>query len=163
MKTSNVTLDLKPSSLFSIALIVVASMTIGCGKLETMQRGGGARGIRASDGSAEAVYGTRDGGRLAFIVFTDITSDGTVASAGSNWSGKIAPTNGPTMTYAGSNDGIKINESEYKFDEGRVFLVSTKDDQFSITQLDLPIEDTAAGTEIDRLTETEELRRFLGR
>jgi len=136
----------------------MAVMTVGCSKL---QSGGGARSITVGGQACESVYGIRDGDRLAFIVFTDITSDGTVVSAGSDWSGKIAPSSGEALAYDGSSEAIQIDGTDYQFENGRVFLVSGGETGYSVTQVDLPLEDTAFRKEIDRITQVDDVQAFL--
>jgi hypothetical protein len=139
---------------------VILASIIGCGKLTS---GGGSRSVSAGAENTTAVYGFDGGMKLAFVVFTDISSDGTVASGGSTWTGSIAPKKGRAVNYTGSADRLDINGTEYKFASGRVFFVSTKDDAISVSQLDLPIGDENFDAEIDRIAETEEMQRLLSK
>ena len=74
--------------LFCISVLV--AWTSGCGE----KLGGGSRGIAAGATVKTSVYGIRKGEELAFIIFTDLSSEGTETSAGSTWTGKIQPTTG---------------------------------------------------------------------
>ena len=142
-----------------LAAVILASI-IGCGKYTS---GGGSRSVIAGGTSTKAVYGFGEGMQLAFVVFTDIPSDGTVASGGSTWTGRIAPKKGRTVDYKGSADGLDINGNEYSFANGRVFFVSTEEDTISVSQLDVPIRDANYKAEIDRIVETEEVQEFLSK
>ena len=141
-----------------LQLAVLASI-VGCGKLE--QTGGGSRGIVAGAIARVAVYGFRAEKKLGFVMFTDIPSEGTSVSAGSTWTGQIEPTKGLTVDYKGSADGLEINGTEYKFANGRVFLVSTKGDTILVDQLNVPIGDIRYDAEIDRIVKLKEVREFL--
>lgn len=138
---------------------VALTMLIGCGKF---QSGGGARSIVAGGTTTEAVYGFGQGKKLEFVLLTDISSEGATASAGSTWTGRITPRKGPTVEYQGSARGINVNGSQYDFTNGRVFLVSTKENTISIRQLNSPMKDADYKTEIDRIVKTEEVQTFLG-
>jgi DNA polymerase III sliding clamp (beta) subunit (PCNA family) len=56
-----------------------------------------------------------------------------------------------------------IEGTEYKFANGRVFLVSTEGDKISVRQLDIPISDATYDAEIDRIAELEEVQEFLSK
>ena len=142
-----------------LAALVLASI-IGCGKSES---GGGSRSVLAGGTSTEAVYGIGEGKKLGFVMFTDIPSEGTVASAGSTWTGHIAPKKGQAVNYKGSADGLDINGTEYKFASGRVFLVSSKDDNISVSQINVPIGDASYDSEIDRIAKTADVQAFLSK
>ena len=158
-------LALPPNALYGartrtfLAALILA-LIIGCGKFES---GGGSRSVLAGGTNTEAVYGFGEGKKLGFVMFTDIPSEGTVASAGSTWTGHIAPKEGQAVVYKGSADGLDINGTEYKFANGRVFLVSSKDDNISVSQLNFPIKDSIYDAEIDRIAETEEVQEFLSK
>jgi hypothetical protein len=94
-------------------------------------------------------------------MFTDVASEGTVASGGSAWTGSITPKMGQAVDYKGSANGLEINGSQYNFTNGRVFLVSAKDDNVSVRQLNMPIKDASYASEIDRIVKTEEVQQFL--
>jgi len=152
------------------AMAVALSSIAGCGKLaETVgvhqsfaSIGGGCRSIDAGKSPKEAVYGSC-AGQLAFVVFTDIQADGTTASGGSTWTGEIVPVKGMSVKYVGTTVGLAINGTDYKFASGRVFLVSTKADKLSVTQLDVPVGNGDYSSEIDRLAKTREVQEFLGK
>lgn len=150
------------------ALAASLASIAGCGKIEKMMHrstvsiGGGCRSIAAGKSPKEAVYGSQ-AGQLAFVVFTDIQADGTTASGGSNWEGQIAPAKGMAVSYAAIGGGLAINGTDYKFASGRVFLVSTKADKLSVTQLDVPVGNGDCHSEMDRLAKTKEVQEFLGK
>ena len=79
----------------------------------------------------------------------------------STWTGTIAPKTGQTIDYKGSAEGLEINGTEYKFAKGRVFLVSTKEETFTVSQLKVPIGDTNYDAELDRIIETADVQAFL--
>ncbi len=140
-----------------LAVVILASI-IGCGKTKS---GGGSRSVVVGSDASQAVYGIREGNELGFAIFTDIRPEGTVASAGSTWTGTIAPKTGQTIDYKGSAEGLEINGTEYKFAKGRVFLVSTKEETFTVSQLRVPIGDTNYDAELDRIIETADVQAFL--
>jgi len=143
----------------AIAIAVLLASSVGCGKLEIS--GGGSRSIAAGAIARAAVYGFRAEKELGFVLFTDIPSEGTSVSAGSTWTGQIEPTKGLAVDYKGSADGLEINGTEYSFANGRVFLVSTKEDNISVDHLDVPIGDAMYDAEIDRIVKLEEVQEFL--
>ncbi len=69
----------------AIAIAVLLASIVGCGKLELT--GGGSRSIVAGAIARAAVYGFGAEEKLGFVMFTDIPSEGTMASAGSTWAG----------------------------------------------------------------------------
>ena len=142
-----------------LAAAILTSIT-GCGEFGS---GGGSRSVLAEGNNTEAVYGFGEGKKLGFVMFTDIPSEGTVASAGSTWTGHIAPKEGQAVVYKGSADGLDINGTEYKFANGRVFLVSSKDDNISVSQLNVPIGDASYDSEIDRIAKTADVQAFLSK
>ena len=143
----------------TVAIALLSASVVGCGQLE--KTGGGSRSITVGANAKEAVYGFRGENRLAFVVITDIPSEGTRVSAGSAWTGQIEPTTGPTVNYKGSTDGLEVNGTKYKFANGRVFLLSTTGDNISVSQLNVPIGDGVYGAEIDRIVELEDVQAFL--
>jgi hypothetical protein len=142
-----------------VAALALASF-VGCRKFES---GGGSRSVVVGSTAYSAVYGFGEGKKLGFVMFTDISSEGTVASAGSTWTGHIAPTTGQTVEYKGSADRLDINGTEYTFANGRVFLVSTQEDNISVIQLNVPIGDSMYDAEIDRIEKTEDVQGFLAK
>ena len=141
----------------TIAIAWILVSIVGCAKDKT---GGGSRGIVAGGIAREAVYGILAGKELGFVMFTDLLSEGTSVSGGSTWTGKIKPTEGLTVSYRGSEDGLEIDGTEYTFVNGRVFTVSTKGDALSVDQLDTPIGDALYDAEIDRIVELKEVQAF---
>lgn len=140
-----------------IGIVLILVSIVGCGKEKT---GGGSRSIVAGAIARESVYGIRAGKKLGFVMFTDIPSEGTNVSAGSTWTGRIEPTKGLTVNYKGSTDGLEINGTEYRFEAGRVFMVSTKGDALSVEQLNVLIGDAPYGAEIDRIAKLKEVQKF---
>lgn len=140
-----------------IAIALILLSIVGCRKEET---GGGSRGIVVGGIAREAVYGIRDRKELGFVMFTDLPSEGTSVSGGSTWTGQIKPTEGLTVSYGGSENGLEIDGTEYKFTDGRVFAVSTKGDTLSVDQLDVPIGGALYDAEIDRIVELKEVQAF---
>jgi hypothetical protein len=156
-------LTLTPNTLYGQwphAFLAAAILTsiIGCGEFGS---GGGTRSVNAGGISARAVYGYSGDKKLGFVMFTDVASEGTVASGGSAWTGSITPKMGQAVDYKGSANGLEINGSQYNFTNGRVFLVSAKDDNVSVRQLNMPIKDASYASEIDRIVKTEEVQQFL--
>ena len=149
------------TTLNAVAIAVLLASTVGCGKSE--RTGGGSRGIVAGTIARVSVYGIRAEKRLGFVIFTDLPSEGTIVSAGSTWTGQIKPAKGLAVDYQGSADGLQINGTEYKLANGRVFLVSTKEGNISVDQLNVPVGDAAYDAEIDRIVELEEVQEFLTR
>jgi len=142
---------------------VVLAFSSGCG----VGSGGGIGGaVYGVGGTAVCGYsGAND--RLGFVIFTD-QGRGTIGTASSSWRGSLEPVSGPTVHYDGSSGGIGIDGTkidiegtEYKFANGRVFLVSTEGDKISVRQLDIPISDARYDAEIDRISELEEVKEFL--
>lgn len=123
--------------------------------------GGGSRSIIAGDKVNELVYGIRRGMKLGFVMFTDIPSEGAKGSAGSSWSGYIKHTNGLTVNYKSSSDGLFIDGTEYKYAKGKIFLVSTKEGSILVEQLDAPIGDLAFEREISKIEKLKEVQEFL--
>ena len=143
----------------TIAIVGVLLCITGCGMKE--KTGGGSRGIVKGNVAREAVYGIRAGKKLGFIMFTDIPSLGTRTSAGSKWTGHIKPEKGLAIDYKGDTHRLQINGTQYDFDEGRVFLVSTEDGSIAVKQLAIPIDNAGFNDEINRLAETKEVTDFL--
>jgi hypothetical protein len=142
----------------AMAVVAILATMVGCGEEKT---GGGGRSIVAGATARASVYGIRAGKELGFVIFTDIPSEGTKVSGGSNWAGRIEPTKGLTVEYKGTADKREINGTEYEFVNGRVFLVSTKGETLSVDQLDVPIDDVRYDAEMDRITELKEVQEFL--
>ena len=153
-----------------IGLTVISVMLVfssGCGGGSVGGTGGGTCGV--SGGTA--VYGWSGANdRLGFVIFTDQGAPGTIGTASSSWRGSVKPVSGPTVHYDGSSGGIGIDGTkidiegtEYKFANGRVFLVSTEGDKISVRQLDIPISDAKYEAEIDRIAELEEVQEFLSK
>jgi len=142
----------------AIAIAVVLALSAGCRMKMT---GGGSRSIVAGATTRSAAYGIRAGQKLGFIILSDISDSGTETSGGSTWSGFIKPANGPTVHYRGSLDGIVINRTEYKFADGRVFLVSAKGGAIEVSQLKVSISDMRYDAEIDRIVRLKEVSEFL--
>ena len=85
---------MKTKHIFRLFCIGIALASIsGCG--ETEKLGGGSRSIVAGAIAKQCVYGIRSGKELGFVLFTDLSSEGTKSSAGSAWTGTIQPTVGP--------------------------------------------------------------------
>ncbi len=123
--------------------------------------GGGTRGIVAGATVKESVYGIRKGKELGFVIFTDLPSEGTRSSAGSNWTGHIKPASGPIVEYAGDSDGLTINGTRYEFTGGRVFLVTTSGGTVSAKQVNVEIGSASFDSEIDSITKQPEIQKFL--
>ena len=142
--------------------IVLASIS-GCGEMEKL--GGGSRSIVASivpgATAKQCVYGIRSGKELGFVVFTDLSSEGTKSSAGSTWTGTIQPAAGPAVQYEGDSNGLTINGTRYEFTDGRVFLVTTTGGTVSAKQLNIPIGSTQYDAEIDSISKRKEIQEFL--
>ena len=119
----------------AIAIAVILASIVGCGQKKT---GGGSRSIGAGATARASVYGIRAGMKLGFLMFPDIPSEGTNVSA-----------------------GLEINGTEYKFANGRVFLVSTKGDAILVDQLNVSISDIRYDAEIDRIVKLQEVQEFL--
>lgn len=143
---------------FTIVLPAMLAFLAGC---NGFQRGGGSRSVIAGNTNTKAVYGIGGGLKLEFLIVTDIDSAGTVASAGSTWTGEIAPPQGSKVTYTAIKNGLDINGTEYDYGNGRVFLVSNKDDKITVTQLDVAIGDADYDDEVDRIIEMEQVQEFL--
>ena len=143
---------------FTLVLTAILACFAGC---NGFQRGGGSRSVKAGNTNTKAVYGIGVGLKLEFLIVTDIDSDGTVASAGSTWSGEIAPPQGRKVTYRATGNGLDINGTQYDYGSGRVFLVSNKDDKITVTQLDVAIGDADYDDEVDRIIEMEQVQEFL--
>ena len=136
--------------------IVLASIS-GCQE----KLGGGSRSIVAGATAKQCVYGIRSGKELGFVVFTDLSSEGTKSSAGSTWTGTIEPTTGPAVQYEGDSNGLTINGTRYEFTDGRVFLVTTTGGTVSAKQLNIPIGSTQYDAEIDSISKRKEIQEFL--
>lgn len=142
-----------------LGVIVFGASILGCGQTEI---GGGTKGIASGGGSTEAVYGIAEGQKLGFAIFTDIPSDGAVASVGSTWSGAITPQQGKNLEYNGSNDRLNIDGTEYDLANGRVFLVKVNQGDFSVSQLNIPFTDADYRAEFDRIANINEVKAFRG-
>ncbi len=143
---------------FTLVLPAMLGSLAGC---DGFQRGGGSRSVKAGSTNTKAVYGIGVGLKLEFLIVTDIDSDGTVASAGSTWSGEIAPPQGRKVTYRAIGNGLDINGTQYDYGSGRVFLVSNKNDKITVTQVDVAIGDADYDDEVDRIIEMETVHEFL--
>ena len=150
-------------SLTTISVMLIFSS--GCGAGSFGGTGGGTGGVRGGT----AVFGwSGENDRLGFVIFTDQDAPGTIGSGSSSWRGYVKPLSGPTVHYDGSSGGIGIDGTkidiegtEYKFANGRVFLVSTEEEKISVRQLDIPISDLRYDAEIDRIAELDEVNEFL--
>ena len=147
----------KPLNLIAICAILLSNT--GCQE----QLGGGNRSFSVDGAPAKtAVYGIRAGNKLGFIIFTDNTEEGTIPDSWiPSWTGEIKPAKGLGVVYKGSHEGLDINGTAYKFVNGRVFLVSVREDNISVTQLNVSNDDATYDAEIDRIVELEELQEFL--
>lgn len=134
-------------------LMLVAA---GCGE----KLGGGSRTVMTGTTAKQSVFGIRAGKKLGFVIFTDLPS--STASAGSSWSGRIEPEQGPLVEYQGDTTGLIINGTRYEFAGGRVFLVSTADDKVSAKQVDLPVGYGHFEVEFEAITKRKEVQDFLG-
>lgn len=143
---------------FTLVLPVMLAFYSGC---NGFQRGGGSRSVKAGNTNTKAVYGIGAGLKLEFLIVTDIDYDGTMASAGSTWTGEIAPLQGKKVTYRAIGDGLDINGTQYDYGSGRVFLVSNKDEKITVTQLDVAIGDADYDDEVDRIIAMEQVQEFL--
>ena len=154
----------------TIGLTVISVMLVlgsGCGGGSDGATGGGTGRVRGGT----AVFGWSGANdRLGFVIFTDEGAPGTIGTASSSWRGSVKPVSGPTVHYDGSSGGIGIDGTkidiegtEYKFANGRVFLVSTEGDKISVRQLDIPISDARYDAEIDRIAELDEVQEFLSK
>ncbi|MEO1524750.1 MAG: hypothetical protein AAFX06_04905 [Planctomycetota bacterium] len=142
-----------------LLIAVTLAAQVGCGKM--VYKGGGMRSVNANKTSLQAVYGADAPDNLAFVVFTDVDTSGSVASAGSSWTGSITRPEGKAIDYEGDGDGITIDGTAYSFTDGRVFLVATDGDTITVTQTSVPIRKAKHNDEIDRLSQTDEVRSFL--
>jgi hypothetical protein len=149
-----------PNKVLTLSLVLPAMLACVAG-CNGFQRGGGSRSVKAGNTNTKAVYGIGVGLTLEFLIVTDIDSDGTVASAGSTWAGKIAPPQGKKVTYRATDNGLDINGTEYEYGNGRVFLVSNKDDKITVSQVDVAIGDADYDDEVDRIIEMEKVQKFL--
>ena len=148
------------------AISVVLVFSSGCGGGNGAGIGGGVHSV----GGGRAVSGFSGANdRLGFVIFTD-QGRGTIGTASSSWRGSVKPVSGPTVHYDGSSGGIGIDGTkidiegtEYKFANGRVFLVSIEGDKISVRQLDIPISDANYEAEVDRIAELEEVQEFLSK
>ena len=119
------------------------------------------RSIVAGATAKECVYGIRSGKELGFVIFTDISSEGTKSTAGSTWTGTIQPATGSTVQYEGDSGGLTINGTRYEFASGRVFLVSTTGGAVSAEQLNIPVGSAQYDAEIDSISKRKEIQEFL--
>ena len=142
------------------AVAMILALSSGCGR----GSGGGTRSITVGQTTTTANYGwdTADN-KLGFVIFTDIESPGTIGTASAKWTGSIKSPKGPNVHYKRTSGGMDIDGTEYKFAKGRVFLVSTRADRISVTQLDIPIGDAHYDAEIDRISGLEEVQEFLSK
>lgn len=146
-------------SLNPIAICAILLSNTGCQE----QLGGGNRSFSVDGAPAKtAVFGIRAGSKLGFIIFTDNTEEGTIPDSWiPSWTGQIKPAKGLGVVYKGSNEGLDINGTAYKFANGRVFLVSLREDSISVTQLNVSNDDATYDAEIGRIAELKELQDFL--
>lgn len=122
--------------------------------------GGGISSTAAGGKSKTFVYGIRSGQQLAFVIFADTSG---LASAGSSWTGTIKPKEGTVLEYKGEVDGIEISGSKYDFENGRVFLATTKGEKISIEQLGIPIGEGPYEEELESIQKDEKVRAFLSK
>jgi hypothetical protein len=146
-------------SLNPIAICAILLSNTGCQE----QLGGGNRSFSVDGAPAKtAVFGIRAGSKLGFIIFTDNTEEGTIPDSWiPSWTGQIKPAKGLGVVYKGSNEGLDINGTAYTFANGRVFLVSVREDSISVTQLNVSNDDATYDAEIGRIAELKELQEFL--
>ena len=118
------------------------------------------------------VYGIGKDG-VAFAIFTDIPalsaktrSEGKSGVFTSQQAGSIIPASGPRVDYTDDSALLKIGGQDYAFAKGRVFLVSTRDGNLIIQQLDIAIHPTdlsseAFQAEIRRLAKENKVSEFM--
>ena len=142
---------------FNIVAAVVLTTFAGC---ESFVRGGGSRTLSSGSAKVEAVYGFGDQEKLAFVIFTPAGTSGMSATAGSSWTGEIKTTDGIDVRYEASEESISLNDKDFKFSDGRVF-VATGNETTQLSQLDLPIEDSQYDAELKRLAESPEVQNLI--
>ncbi|MEM1443022.1 MAG: hypothetical protein AAGF67_11815 [Verrucomicrobiota bacterium] len=148
------------SKLFQITgILLSAYLFTGCADMEKL--GGGSQSIEAGTSPKECVYGIRSGQKLAFVIFTDLPSEGTSSSAGSSWSGVIGAKEGTVITYEGDPEGLTLNGDRFEFAAGRVFLVRSTEGNVSTEQLVIPFSDALFEDEIDNVASRDEVQAFL--
>ena len=144
------------------SLCLILALSSGCGT--SGKSGSGTRSISVGTTTTTAVYGWSGADdKLGFVIFADLDTPDNVASASAKWTGYIESPTGTTVHYSHTSGGMDINGTEYRFAQGRVFLVSAKEGSISVRQLDIPIRDAVYDTEIDRIAELETVQEFLSR
>ena len=144
---------------FPRVLCMIGALALMSGCQEKL--GGGTRSIATGATAKKCVYGIRSGKELGFVIFTDLSGEGTKSSAGSTWTGQIQPATGPAVQYEGDSDGLTINGTRYEFANGRVFLVTTTGSMVSEQQLSVPIGTARFDAEIDSIVKRKEIQNFL--
>ena len=146
--------------LWLIASFAFGVLLINNGCLK-YQRGGGFLNIETGGSPINAVYGTREAGRLGFIIFSDLTGPETSGSGGFFWKGQVLTEKGRGFRYQKYHSGLEINGTEYDFTNGRVFFVSDEMERLVISQLNIPLLDAKSDIEIKRLITLKELQKFI--
>lgn len=65
------------------------------------------------------------------------------------------------VTFTADTEAVRINDTEYSFGEGRVFLVSVGDDELKVEQLQIPLEENVEVKVHGIAATNEEVRNFL--
>ncbi len=144
-----------------LAVLVITSF--GCAAY--YKSGGGTRTDYVDDKGVTAVYGHSGlESQLGYVIYTNVVRDETYSKVSSNWRGEITPEKDKKITFYKITNGMNINEQNYDFKQGRVFVVKPAQGQgseFSVTQLDIAFGPERYDVVLDRLEENSEIQQLL--
>ena len=113
----------------------------------------------------ETLYGySGENNKIAFVIFTNMKSEDAVSTVAGSWRGQVVieqESGKPVLVFQGTPEAIEINGTRYGYSDGRVFLASYLNGEFTVNQCDLPIKDADRNDEITRLGEQQEVQDFL--
>ena len=151
----------------NFAILAVSLVFAGCDKPIATGAGATTTIVETDAGKVAlaTVYGfTVATDRLAFAFFTDLDREDTVSTVGSSWRGQIARRAGnEVLTFEGTSEGIEINGTQFDFSSGRIFIATHSGDVFSVTQVEIPLEEAGYEAEIDRLRQRPEIQDALAK
>ncbi|MEN6626381.1 MAG: hypothetical protein ABFD69_09160 [Candidatus Sumerlaeia bacterium] len=123
-----------------LGLLLLIAMSCGCSIWQTPQMRNDSFGNQR-----EVIYGYR-GRVLHFLIVTD----GTVSEFGDSnsllgpsWAGFIQPVNkgAHVITFASGLYTMQINNQEYKLSTGQAFVITTRNNEPIIRQINIGVED----------------------
>lgn len=120
----------------------------------------GSCGGAAGSGSRSTLFGGAaygvDGDGISYVLFTNAETVATTSGGARKLSGPVSygafQLTDSSIEYSCDGDTLSLLENDYELANGRVFGLVSADGEYSVVQLDLPIERaTDDEDEIDRL------------